>query len=62
MPSDQLERLNSELAGRYALERELAQAGMATVDRIVPVHQSTIPSEIQGSARQDEPGLTGRHA
>ena len=31
MPSDQLERLNSVLAGRYAIERELAQGGMATV-------------------------------
>ena len=31
MPPDQLERLNSELAGRYAIERELARGGMATV-------------------------------
>jgi serine/threonine-protein kinase len=31
MPSDQLERLNSALAGRYAIERELARGGMATV-------------------------------
>jgi len=31
MPPDQLDRLNGALAGRYALERELGQGGMATV-------------------------------
>ena len=31
MPTDQLEGLNAALAGRYAIERELAQGGMATV-------------------------------
>jgi serine/threonine protein kinase/Tfp pilus assembly protein PilF len=31
MPSDQLERLGTALAGRYALERELGRGGMATV-------------------------------
>jgi len=31
VPSDQLERLGSALAGRYAVERELGRGGMATV-------------------------------
>ncbi len=31
MPSDQLERLSTALAGRYAVERELGRGGMATV-------------------------------
>ncbi len=31
MSADQLQRLNAALAGRYALERELGQGGMATV-------------------------------
>lgn len=31
MPTDHLERLNTALAGRYALERELGRGGMATV-------------------------------
>jgi serine/threonine-protein kinase len=31
MPSDQLERLRTTLAGRYAVERELGRGGMATV-------------------------------
>ncbi len=31
MPPDQILRLNHALAGRYAIERELAQGGMATV-------------------------------
>ncbi len=29
--SDTIERLNESLAGRYAIERELGQGGMATV-------------------------------
>ena len=31
MPSDQLDRLRTTLAGRYAVERELGRGGMATV-------------------------------
>ena len=31
MPSDQLDRLGTALAGRYAVERELGRGGMATV-------------------------------
>jgi serine/threonine protein kinase/tetratricopeptide (TPR) repeat protein len=31
VPADQLERLHTALAGRYSLERELGQGGMATV-------------------------------
>src|SRR6185369_7320496 len=31
MPSDQLQRLGTALAGRYTVERELGRGGMATV-------------------------------
>src|SRR5213592_1469052 len=31
MQTDQLERLNAALGGRYAIERELGSGGMATV-------------------------------
>ena len=38
--SDPVVRLNAALEGRYAIERELGEGGMATVARQVPLWYS----------------------
>jgi|TARA_B100000809_G_scaffold219465_1_gene226654 hypothetical protein len=35
--SDQVDRLNAALEGRYAIERELGEGGMAIVTMLPPV-------------------------
>ena len=46
--SDAIARLNAALEGRYAIERELGEGGMATVDlaedkRLAPRQQEDTP-------------------